>query len=148
MHQLLTRILGQLYALQDFLADLEMRMRGGSLLIVYEGDEPALLSSLARASTHQSSTDDPSNADEAASDQASEDSIQTTDSHGTALPSTCLPFELRLIDFAHTRAAKGEGPDEGVRRGMGSVVRLVEGLLDDLDGWIAQEEKEGLNVEI
>lgn len=43
------------------------------------------------------------------------------------------PFSVRLIDFAHTRLVDGEGPDEGVLMGLGTVLGLVEGRIRELE---------------
>lgn len=43
------------------------------------------------------------------------------------------PFTLRLIDFAHTRLCEGEGPDQGVLKGLETVVRLVEGRIREVE---------------
>ncbi len=42
------------------------------------------------------------------------------------------PFIVRLIDFAHTYAAPGRGPDEGVLKGLQTVVKLLEGRIDQV----------------
>jgi len=39
----------------------------------------------------------------------------------------CPPLTLRMIDFAHTRLAQGEGPDAGVLKGLGTLRELVRG---------------------
>ena len=36
------------------------------------------------------------------------------------------PFAVKLIDFAHTKMAPGEGQDEGVIRGINTIVKLLE----------------------
>ncbi|GAA5826544.1 hypothetical protein JCM11251_002418 [Rhodosporidiobolus azoricus] len=101
---------------------LEMRMRGGSLLLVIEGDAHALEAALLRP-------------EEADDDDASVSSTSTSDSAGNASPSTLLPLEVRLIDFAHTRGLiEGEkGPDEGVLKGLKTVRELVGGLRRKLE---------------
>ncbi|KAJ9099215.1 hypothetical protein QFC21_004095 [Naganishia friedmannii] len=43
------------------------------------------------------------------------------------------PFTLRLIDFAHTRLADGEGPDVGFLQGVKSVMALVQGRIRELE---------------
>lgn len=111
----LVRRLDELVAL---VATLEIRMRGGSLLIVVEGDPSALEAALLR------SIDDEDEDDTA--------SVSTTDGDGNAKPHTRLAYEMRLIDFAHTRAAPGEGPDEGVLKGLRTVKRLLEDLTQKL----------------
>jgi hypothetical protein len=42
------------------------------------------------------------------------------------------PFTVRLIDFAHTRLADGEGPDVGFLQGVRTIIELVQGRIQDL----------------
>lgn len=46
------------------------------------------------------------------------------------------PFSLRLIDFAHTRLAHGEGPDEGLLMGMRTLRRSLQGRREEIDAAI------------
>lgn len=121
----------RLDSLIEVVQTLEIRMRGGSLLIVVEGDAAALEASLLRAQAAQTAASK-SSKEEEEDDAASEAS--TTDGEGTAAPHTLIPFEMRLIDFAHTRAAdpsKGEsGPDEGVLLGLRTIRELLVDLIE------------------
>lgn len=119
-------------------------MRGGSLLVVIEGDPHALERAILRSSSSSSSDDpafnaqqpgDGSNADADADADNDDDaeSVSTTDEEGNAKPETLLPLEMRLIDFAHTRSAAGEGPDEGVLLGLRTVQSLLEALTAKLE---------------
>ncbi|KAF8171928.1 inositol polyphosphate kinase [Mycena galopus ATCC 62051] len=65
----------------DTFAALEIRMVGGSLLILYESDAP---------------------------------------------PKRYTPYDVRLIDFAHTRFVPGQGPDEGVLLGFRTILALLD----------------------
>lgn len=95
--------------IQAVLADLEMRMVGGSLLIVWEGDETALKASLDHA--------------------AAEIDVDEGDSDDSEAKKAAIgpPLLVKLIDFAHTRLAPGEGPDQGVLLGIDTVLNLLEG---------------------
>ena len=42
-------------------------------------------------------------------------------------------FNLKLIDFAHTRHLPGGGPDAGLLKGTDSVIRLLTGRLQELE---------------
>ena len=42
------------------------------------------------------------------------------------------PYMAKLIDFAHTRLAPGEGPDEGVLLGLDTILRLLNGRISQL----------------
>lgn len=121
----LRTLIRRLDELISLFSTLEIRMRGGSLLIVVEGDPSALEAALLR------SMDD--DEDDAAS-------VSTTDGEGNAKPHTRLAYEMRLIDFAHTRAAPGEGPDEGVLKGLRTVKTLLEDLTQKLTEKQKQEE--------
>jgi 1D-myo-inositol-tetrakisphosphate 5-kinase/inositol-polyphosphate multikinase len=43
-----------------------------------------------------------------------------------------------MIDFAHTGLAEGEGPDEGVLRGLGTLRGLVRARREEVGRWIEQ----------
>lgn len=65
----------------------------------------------------------------AADDEEDAERIPDADAH-ERLP---RPFTLRLIDFAHTRLADGEGPDGGVLLGVRTVMELVRGRIGELE---------------
>ncbi|KAF8888239.1 hypothetical protein BD779DRAFT_1470287 [Infundibulicybe gibba] len=75
--------------IRDILASIEMRMVGGSLLIIYEAD-------WSRAQ------DSPPG------------------------------YIVKLIDFAHTKLAPGMGLDAGVLLGVDTVLRLLDGRIEEL----------------
>ncbi|GAA5863957.1 hypothetical protein JCM3774_004432 [Rhodotorula dairenensis] len=159
----LRTLIRQLEQLIQIWQTLEIRMRGGSLLVVVEGDPDALERAILRsaAATAPSSAaaaprtsaqglgSTPSSAHAAISTSSSSDhedddeddaaSVSTTDSDGNAKPETLLPFEMRLIDFAHTRSAEGEGPDEGVLLGL----RTVQSLLEALTAKLEEQDRQG-----
>lgn len=123
----LQALLTRLQALETLLESFEIRIRGGSLLIVVEGDHAALLSALEREDLQPRSR-----GSKVEEEEGSETSVETSDEEGVALPQTCLPWELRLIDFAHATSAEGEGADEGLLTGIRTVRELVEGLLEEV----------------
>lgn len=116
----LTRRLDSLIALWS---TLPLRMRGGSLLIVVEGDPATLEAALLRAAAPGSEAEDDG------------ESVSTTDEEGNAKDHTLLPFEMRLIDFAHTRGLLPgeEGPDEGVLLGLRTTKKLIDELVTQLE---------------
>ncbi|KAK8870115.1 hypothetical protein IAR55_000685 [Kwoniella newhampshirensis] len=52
----------------------------------------------------------------------------------------CPPLRIKMIDFAHTWLAEGEGPDQGVLTGLSTLRRLVEGRRREVEGYIAQSK--------
>ncbi|KIN95071.1 hypothetical protein M404DRAFT_166805 [Pisolithus tinctorius Marx 270] len=98
---LLTRLLEALERLRAALAEAEVRIVGGSILIIYEGD-------WARA--------------EKASFEENDDDDECEDEDENDDP---RPFRLSLIDFAHTRLVPGQGPDTGVLLGIDTLIRLI-----------------------
>ncbi|CAO1613049.1 unnamed protein product [Parajaminaea phylloscopi] len=85
--------LPQLNRLVALFSTLEVRIRGGSLLVVFEGSLDALRSNL----------------------KAPRDAVQ----------SGPPALAIRLIDFAHARLMPGEGPDQGVLKGLRTLQSLL-----------------------
>ncbi|KAF9071025.1 hypothetical protein BDP27DRAFT_1142582, partial [Rhodocollybia butyracea] len=108
MHSALTR-------LKSVFEQVEIRMAGGSLLVVYEGDEER-----ARESVSWMDTGEDSDGDEDESDASDSDDESTR---------VGPPFRLYLIDFAHTHFVPGQGPDKGVLLGMQTFIGLIEGRI-------------------
>jgi len=44
-----------------------------------------------------------------------------------------LRTTVKHIDFAHARYTEGQGPDEGMLKGFGTIVALLEGRLAELN---------------
>lgn len=139
---------------------LEVRMRGGSLLLVVEGDEDKLRAAMERkyllppgdessptapsppsnqapyspsqARSKEATDNDESDDDKGEEGRNSDDESEasSTDEDGSPLASSLRAFELRLIDFAHFSATPNEGKDEGVLLGLKTVEGLVRGLLE------------------
>ena len=42
------------------------------------------------------------------------------------------PYLVKLIDFAHTKVVPGIGPDEGVLKGVDTVLRLLDGRIEQV----------------
>ncbi|KAF7292352.1 Kinase [Mycena chlorophos] len=97
--------------IRDVLADIELRMIGASLLILYESDA-------ARAEEGIKWMLRDPDEDEQESEDEDED-----DEEEDGPP---RPYDVRLIDFAHTRFTAGKGPDDGVLLGLDTI-------LDQLD---------------
>ncbi|EKM56120.1 uncharacterized protein PHACADRAFT_145233 [Phanerochaete carnosa HHB-10118-sp] len=42
------------------------------------------------------------------------------------------PYAIKIIDFAHTRLKPGEGPDESLLKGLDTVLRLLDGRIEQV----------------
>jgi 1D-myo-inositol-tetrakisphosphate 5-kinase/inositol-polyphosphate multikinase len=118
---ILREILADVKDIREAYSELELRMIGGSLLIIYEGDIEK-----AKEGVKKIEEGDPEE------DQEDEDD-EDDEEKGTG-----LPFVVKLIDFAHTRHVVGQGPDECVLIGMDTAIRLLEGRIKEIE---AQEGK-------
>jgi len=116
--------------LRDVYAALELRIIGGSLLIMYEADwcqaeegVKRLAKSSNQSQTRQGNGQTPEDGVIVDTDVEGNDDI----SH-TRRP----PFLVRLVDFAHTRMEPGIGPDEGVLMGLDTTLKLLDGRIQQL----------------
>lgn len=133
---ILNALIARLKQMERLLSTLEIRVRGSSLLIVIEGDPDTLREALDRVASV--STDGSPRKEEADEEEDSDaESVSTTDGEGSAKPHTRIPFDVKWIDFAHARAAKGEGADEGLILGVKTTRELLQGLVQRLK----EEEK-------
>ena len=116
---ILEGILEELRAIRDALAKTEMRMVGGSLLIVYESSWEKVKEALDRSQEEalEANVEDDVNGDDEDSDD----------------DETSLPFAVKLIDFAHAKIVPGEGPDQGVLKGIDTTISLLEGRIKEVE---------------
>ena len=49
------------------------------------------------------------------------------------------PYLVKLIDFAHTKIVPGIGPDEGVLKGVDTVLSLLDGRIEQARAVIASK---------
>ncbi|KAK4687575.1 hypothetical protein P7C73_g2546, partial [Tremellales sp. Uapishka_1] len=133
----------EIRSLISVLENLEMRFIGSSLLIVYEGDEERLPDAIERYEAKKLALSNlPPRPPPNDSDEEEYDSEMESDSEGSSASSNdsldgpkqeakvarnCPPVTVKLIDFAHTRLAEGEGKDEGVLFGLNTLVGLLRG---------------------
>lgn len=139
-----------------------MRFVGASLLIVYEGDPVRLEAALDREekvrvkgksdgkgngngeSERSMFSDDgsiDSDSDEDEDDEYDSDEEEGYDSEDDPdgkkkderRARKCPALTLKMIDFAHTWLAQGEGPDEGVLKGLRTFRSLVERRLEEVE---------------
>ncbi|KAF9460922.1 hypothetical protein BDZ94DRAFT_1299604 [Collybia nuda] len=102
-------------------SSVEMRMVGGSLLVMYESD-------WARAEEGVKSPDKTTNKGivDGKVDDEREGDGKNGDDEGWR------PYVVKLIDFAHAKLSPGAGPDEGVLKGMDTIIALLDGRIDNL----------------
>ncbi|KAF7791053.1 hypothetical protein EIP86_002013 [Pleurotus ostreatoroseus] len=105
------------------LAQVDVRMVGASLLVVYEADWARCREGLRyylEGGDEQEDEEDDSDEDE------------DEDEEEDGRPKKPCPYVVKLIDFAHTRIVPGQGPDEGVLAGMDTVLRLLDGRIQEV----------------
>ena len=99
------------------LALMDMRMVGASLLIIYEAD-------LDRAREGMHWLEEVQDDEDEAEEEEDEDDDDDEKCVGP-------PYLVKLIDFAHTKIVPGIGPDEGVLKGVDTVLRLLDGRIEE-----------------
>jgi 1D-myo-inositol-tetrakisphosphate 5-kinase/inositol-polyphosphate multikinase len=104
--------------IRDALARVELRMVGGSVLVIYEADWERAEEGLKQLEEGDADEED-DDEDEDGEEEAGEGSEKKKS----------RPYLAKLIDFAHTRMAPGEGPDEGVLKGLDTVLSLLDGRI-------------------
>ena len=160
MLRLLSLVDEHLAALESVLQKLEVRFIGSSVLILYEGDAGRLTEALNRheekraaqaaaattglngrqqRSTVEEGEEPDSEDDEDEEDDDEEESSTSSDDDsqdGTRTDARrarrCPPVTVKMIDFAHTRMVDGEGPDEGVLKGLKTLRGLIEQRKEDM----------------
>ncbi|KAF7348424.1 Kinase [Mycena sanguinolenta] len=100
--------------IRDALAALEIRMVGASLLILYESDAVRAEEGLKWLLKDEEEEEEDSDDDEDEEDDPNKP------------PKRYTPYDVRLIDFAHTRFAPGQGPDEGALLGFKTLLALLD----------------------
>jgi 1D-myo-inositol-tetrakisphosphate 5-kinase/inositol-polyphosphate multikinase len=121
-----------------------MRFVGASVLIIYEGEptrledaleqwEAKILAEDALKAEPDSDSDDDEDEEDYDSDEDQEDDVDGT-KEDARLAKECPPIMVKLIDFAHTWIAEGQGADEGVLLGLKTLRGLVQGRMKELEG--------------
>ncbi|KAI0823851.1 SAICAR synthase-like protein [Trametes gibbosa] len=113
--------------IRDALAEVHMRMVGSSLLIIYEADEER-----AREGVRW--------LEEVGYEEEGEDEDEEED-EGGAKKRGGPPCIVKLIDFAHTKIVPGAGPDEGVLKGVETVLTLLDGRMKQVKAATAVKAK-------
>lgn len=144
--RLLRHINSDLIKLEAILHDLEARFIGSSILVVYEGDperledalerheaKQAALEVLAQSETESLEDEDDITEDEDESSTSSDDDEDDGVRADARRARRCPPFTLKMIDFAHTSLVEGEGPDEGVLKGISTLKKLIQTRIDQVE---------------
>jgi len=120
-------IIAQVEEIAAVFRKLEIRMVGGSLLMVWEGDEIALKHSLEeRQKDHRHAA---FARERERSDGGSEDD---TSEHDEGKNRTSPAYTVKIIDFVHTRMTPGSIGGEGVQLGLETVLKLLKGRKAEL----------------
>ncbi|KAJ3570002.1 hypothetical protein NP233_g4690 [Leucocoprinus birnbaumii] len=115
LQKILPGIREEVQEIRDVFAELELRMVGGSLLIVYEGDWKKAQEGVNRLEEDEAEDEE----------EVDEDEEDAENKPGP-------PYVVKLIDFAHTKVVPGEGPDKGVLLGMDTVLMLLDGRIKEI----------------
>jgi len=133
LYHVLTTIESDLEELKTTISNIEMRMVGGSILIMYEGDWERASKALTTPSLTDTTEADEDDDDDEVEVEIDENGQVVLES----IPSEMIDEEeeegehqaplcsVSLIDFAHTRLTKGQGADEGVLKGIQTMIDLV-----------------------
>lgn len=104
--------------IREALSNTELRMVGGSLLVIYEADWERAQAGLKWLEEY--------NSDEEEDDEDDEEEEQ----EGKKRPGP--PYLVKLIDFAHTKVVPGQGPDHGLLKGVDTVLSLLDGRIEEV----------------
>lgn len=129
---ILRGILADVEEIYDVVKDIELRMVGSSLLIVYEADWDRAREGLRLLrEAEQRAEAEQSREEHAKQQQEEEEEEDSSDSDDENVVGP--PFDVRLIDFAHTKLVPGRGPDEGVLLGLRTVIDLLKGRITQIE---------------
>ena len=130
---------------RDAFSAVHMRMAGGSLLIIYEADWAAAEEGLkhlsleigkggkgvqGREEEEGSEEEEEEKEEEEEEEEEEEDDDDDDDDNDAKRPGP--PYIVKLIDFAHTHITPGQGPDEGVLLGFDTVLKLIDGRIEQI----------------
>ncbi|KAK7438462.1 hypothetical protein VKT23_018075 [Stygiomarasmius scandens] len=111
--------------IRGVLAKLHFRMVGGSLLIIYEADFAKAEEGLQWVKDVEEGRIDPEEDDDEEEDKEEDTAAKKQKPRS--------PYVVKLIDFAHTRIKPGDGPDEGVLKGIDTVLGLLDGRIKEVE---------------
>ena len=120
----LRAIRAEIAAIREVLATLEFRMVGGSMLIIYEAEWARAAESIKKYLEHEE--------EEILAEEEEEEEDDDDDDDDDPETKLGPPLLVKLIDFAHTALKPGEGSDTGVLSGVDTLLKLLDGRLEDL----------------
>ncbi|KAG0696989.1 hypothetical protein DFH29DRAFT_948659 [Suillus ampliporus] len=136
LHRVLTTLEADLEELKTTISNIEMRMVGGSILIVYEGDWERASNAISAPSGTARTEEDEDEEVEVEIDENGQivlESIPDETTEEEEEEERQAPLcSLSLIDFAHTRLTDGAGADEGVLKGIQTMIDLVRQRKDKI----------------
>lgn len=101
-------VLHEVRAIEEAFQKIELRMVGGSALIIYEGDPTVLKTAV----------------------KAIDDGTSLAKAEDQAAPPA---YKVKMIDFAHTKMVPGQGQDEGVLLGLNNACKYLEGRIKEVE---------------
>ena len=113
--------------MKEAFQQVHLRVVGGSLLIVYEGDWEEGAEGINTFFKEGDSDDQEWEQDK---EDEEEDDDESGGDDGKKRPHP--PYYVKLINFTHTRIKPGEGPDEGVLLGLSMVLKLLDGRIEEV----------------
>ena len=128
LEPILRAIYDEVAEIRQTFSSLEIRMVGASLLVIYEADWTRAEQSLTSFSEEEDEKDEDDDIDD--NDHDHDDDDDDDDEINSNRPGP--PFVVKLIDFAHTRLAPGEGPDQSVLIGLDTILKLLDARLEEI----------------
>ncbi|TFY54467.1 hypothetical protein EVG20_g9693 [Dentipellis fragilis] len=117
-------------AVRDAVASVEIRMVGGSLLVLYEAEWDRAAEGVEWLKAHPGQFAEEEDEDEDEDEEEGEGEGEGEDDEMSKKAGP--PFVVKLIDFAHTWLKPGEGPDEGVLKGLDTLIELLDGRREEV----------------
>ncbi|THH21461.1 hypothetical protein EW146_g104 [Bondarzewia mesenterica] len=146
---ILESITRDVHSIREALNTVEMRMVGGSLLLMYEADWVRAEQGVQWLGAHPDGVNSDSESSDEDEDEEGDDEeegkgmdleveMEIEEEEGTVgRKKPGAPYAVRLIDFAHMRLKPGEGPDVGVLKGVDTTLQLLEGRLEEVRSALA-----------
>ncbi|KAH8100309.1 SAICAR synthase-like protein [Cristinia sonorae] len=119
---ILRGILRNTQEIRDAVAEVEMRMVGGSLLVIYEADWERAAEGIRREEEGED-----------LSGEEDDDEDEDEAEEGTKKLKVGRAYVVKLIDFAHTFIVPGRGPDASLLKGLDTSLELFKGRIAEVE---------------